>query len=415
MISPTAAAKVANSPTSLGSRRSNSLRNFTLYTVVVASVVGAVVATHLLDTFAPGRPNLFLFFLVTVLSAWFAGPGPGWLSVILSTLAVDIFFLEPLLVLEFSARDIPWLMTFLLCSISANGLSLQRRRAEAQLRQAQSDLEKRVQERTRDLRRTNERLLAATTERVRAENALRESQNELARVARVMTVGEFTASIAHEINQPLAAVVVNGEAALNWARRSPPALSEVTASVAAIVAAGQRAAEVISRVRSLVNKSPPVMIDANINELIGSVVELVQAGFKTAEVETVLGLAPDLPPVRGDRVQLQQLFLNLFNNAVEAMAEISGRPRVLTIVTTRSDGGGVSIAVQDTGQGFAGADETRIFEPFYSTKVHGTGMGLAICQTIVQLHGGRLSVAARAPHGLSFKVELPTRGAVYER
>lgn len=414
MMSPIAAATAATnavrSPESLGPRLSQGLRSLVLYSAVVMLVVAAVVATRLLDIVAPGRPNLFLFFLVMVASAWFAGPGPGWLSVILSTIAVDVFFLEPRFVLEFSARDIPWLLTFLICSIIANGLSLQRRRAEAQLRQGHNDLEKRVQERTRDLRLSNERLLAATEERVRAENALRASQHELARAARIMTVGEFTASIAHEINQPLAAVVANGEAALNWARRSPPALAEVIASVAAIVAAGERAADVISRVRSLINKRPPVMTEIDINELIGSVLALTQTGFRLAEVKVVQCLAPDLPSVRGDRIQLQQLLLNLFNNAVEAMAEVSGRPRVLTIVTVSMNGGAVAITVDDTGQGFAGADEAKIFEPFYSTKENGTGMGLAICQTIVQLHGGRIAVTARASHGLSLRVELPGQG-----
>jgi C4-dicarboxylate-specific signal transduction histidine kinase len=370
-------------------------------------VVAAVGATLILDVVAPGRPNLFLFFLVTVASAWFAGPGPGWLSVILSTVAVDVFFLEPFFVFELSARDIPWLIIFVLFSIGANTLSLQRRRAEAQLRQVQNDLEKHVRERTLDLQRTNERLVAATEERIRAENALRASQTELVRVSRVMTVGELTASIAHEINQPLAAVVANGEAALNWVRRSPPALSEVTASVTAIVAAGQRAADVISRVRSLVNRRLPVMAAVDINELVGSVLELLQVGFRTADVEIAVRLEPGLSPVQGDRIQLQQLLMNLLNNAVEAMADISGRPRILTICTLRGVDGETSILVEDTGQGFARADEQRIFEPFYSTKEHGTGMGLAICQTIVQLHGGRLGVAARMPHGLSFRVDLP--------
>lgn len=409
MASSTVVTKAADRPVSGASRSSERLRRFALYLAVAALVAAATGATLLLDTVAPGRPNVFLFFLVTVASAWFAGPGPGWLSVGLSTVAVNMFFLEPFMVLEFSARDVPWLMAFALCSVSVNGLSLQRRRAQAQLRQARNDLERRVRARTLDLQRINERLLAATGERVRAENALRATQDELARVARVMTVGEFTVSIAHEINQPLAAVVANGEAALNWLRRSPPALAEVNASVTAIVAAGQRAANVINRVRSLVNKRPPVMAEADVNELIDSVLGLVQAGLEAAGIGIVLHLAPDLPPVMGDRIQLQQLLLNLLNNAVDAMAEISERPRILTIATARAADGGVSIVVQDTGHGFAGADRERLFEPFYSTKEEGTGMGLSICQTIVQLHGGRIAVEPRTPHGLSFRTDLPGR------
>ena len=189
------------------------------YLLPFIAVAIGVGATHLLGLTDPESPNLFLFFAAIVVSAWFAGTIPGWLSVILSTAAVDYFFIPPIYVLDLSAKDIPWLVTFAVCSIITNALSLQRRRAEALLIQARDELEVRVRQRTLDLQEANERLVAETAEHTRAEALLRETQNELSRAARIATVTELTASIAHEVNQPLAAIVANGEAALNWLGR----------------------------------------------------------------------------------------------------------------------------------------------------------------------------------------------------
>src|SRR5262245_33633779 len=189
------------------------------YLLPFIAVAIACIATYLLDIAAPESPNLFLFFGSIVVTAWFAGAGPGWLAVVLSILAVDYFFSPPIYVLDLSAKDIPWFTAFALCAVATNALSLQRRRMESMLRQARDELEQRVRERTRDLQQSNDKLTAATKERALAEAALRETQNELARAARIMTVTELTASIAHEVNQPLAAVVANSEAALNWLKR----------------------------------------------------------------------------------------------------------------------------------------------------------------------------------------------------
>jgi C4-dicarboxylate-specific signal transduction histidine kinase len=377
------------------------------YAVPFAAVSTAIGATYLLGLAAPESPNLFLFFGAVVVSAWFAGTGPGWLSVALSTIAVDYFFIAPIYVLDFGTKNLPWLGAFVLCSIVTNAMSLQRRRAERRLFQARNELEVRVRERTRDLQQTNARLIAATAERAQAGAALRESQNELARVARIMTVGELTASIAHEINQPLAAVVANGLAALNWLQRTPPALAEVQDSVTATVAAGERAAQIISRIRSLMTRGSPVLTSVDINELVNNVLALAKAGFKTRDVVVECRLRPGLPLVLADRVQLQQVVLNLVNNAAEAMADVSTRTRDLVVCTDRTVDDGVAITVEDSGPGLSGADATKLFQPFYSTKQDGTGMGLSICRTIVELHGGTIAAASRSPYGAIFRVNLP--------
>lgn len=378
-----------------------------LYGFAAGTIVLAVGATYALDVLAPGRPNFFFFFAAVVASAWYAGAGPGWLSVVLSTLAVDCLFLEPIGVLDLGPKDIPWLVAFAVCSTAANALSLQRRRAEAQLRQIHEELERRVDERTSDLHRSNERLVKATAKRVRAEMELRKSQIELARFGRIMTVGAFTASIAHEINQPLEAVVANGAAARNWLQRDPPALGEVAASVDAVIVAGQRAADVISKIRSLVTRRAPELTMMDINGLVSSVFELTQMGFKKSDVVISFHLESNLPPIRGDRVQLQHVILNLLNNAIEAMIDLPGETAELLIHTERTQDNELAIIIEDCGNGFGDADSTKIFEPFYSTKQNGMGMGLSICQTIVHLHGGKISAAPRVPRGLAFRVTLP--------
>lgn len=378
-----------------------------LYGFAAGTIVLAVGATYALDVLAPGRPNFFFFFAAVVASAWYAGAGPGWLSVVLSTLAVDCLFLEPIGVLDLGPKDIPWLVAFAVCSTAANALSLQRRRAEAQLRQIHEELERRVDERTSDLHRSNERLVKATAKRVRAEMELRKSQIELARFGRIMTVGAFTASIAHEINQPLEAVVANSAAARNWLQRDPPALGEVAASVDAVIVAGQRAADVISKIRSLVTRRAPELTMMDINGLVSSVFELTQMGFKKSDVVISFHLESNLPPIRGDRVQLQHVILNLLNNAIEAMIDLPGETAQLLIHTERTQDNELAIIIEDCGNGFGDADSTKIFEPFYSTKQNGMGMGLSICQTIVHLHGGKISAAPRVPRGLAFRVTLP--------
>jgi C4-dicarboxylate-specific signal transduction histidine kinase len=377
------------------------------YFIPIVAVATATGITCLLDVIGPESPNLFLFFIAIVVSAWFAGAGPGWLSVFLSIIAVDYFFIPPIYVLDFSVKDFPWLAAFVGCAVATNGLSLKRRRMEEKLLEAHNELEQRVFERTQDLRQANERLIVDIAERTRTETALRETQNELARAARIMTVGELTSSIAHEINQPLAAVMSNAEAALNWLQRNPPALPQTKESVAAIIAAGGKAGDIIVRIRSLIKKGSPDLTGLNINDVVDSVLATARAGFETQDVVIERRLESGLPAVLGDRIQLQQLVSNLLNNAVEAIADVYDRPRKLVVSTRRTPGDGIAIAIEDSGSGLPDADATRLFQPFYSTKAEGTGMGLSICRSIAESHGGKIAAVSSSPFGTVFCVDLP--------
>jgi C4-dicarboxylate-specific signal transduction histidine kinase len=276
------------------------------YFLPIVAVATACAATYVLDLAAPASPNLFLFFVAIVAVGWYLGAGPGWLSVVVSVVAVDFLFLPPIHVLDFSVKDIPWFVAFVLSAAATNALSLKRRRTEEMLIQARGELEQRVRERTLDLQQTNEKLIAETVERARAEAVLRETRDELVRAARIATVAELTASIAHEINQPLAAVVANSEAALNWLKRSPPAFSEAKESIAGVVAAGERAAEVINRIRILMTKGAGTWTKVDVNELVDTVLSIILTSLAKRNVALECRLEPGLPLVLGDRVQLQQ-------------------------------------------------------------------------------------------------------------
>lgn len=371
-------------------------------TVSVASLGSAV-----LDLASPGAHNLFLFFAAIVVTAWYAGAGPGWLSVLLSAIVADFFFEHPLYRLEFGIEGLSWFIAFTVCGAATNAISLRRRRMEQALHRTRDELEDRIRARTLELQQLNEKLIEEMTERTRAETALRQTQCELARAARIMTVAELTASIAHQINQPLAAVVSNGEAAQNWLRHSPPAISEVAESIAAVVTAGVHAAEIITRIRRLITKAIPRQTTIEVNEFVSQGLTLVRADLARRGIVVECHLAPELPPIVGDRVQLQQVLLNLVNNASDAMAEVSDRKRELMIETCARGEHTISITVSDSGHGFCTADTSKIFEAFHSTKRSGMGIGLSVCRTVVESHGGSIRAAARQPHGAILEVELP--------
>jgi PAS domain S-box-containing protein len=247
------------------------------------------------------------------------------------------------------------------------------------------------------------------TETRQAEEALQRTQAELAHVTRVATLGELTASIAHEVNQPLAGIVTNGEACLRWLQRDTPDLQEAQAAVQRILADGRRAGEVVRRLRSLARKSEPQHAPLDLNEVVSDSLPLVRRELSDRRVALRLELHPDLPPVRGDRVQLQQVLINLLVNAVQAMAEIRDRPRVLT-VRSWPEGGEVLLAVSDVGPGIDAASRERLFEAFYTTRPDGMGMGLSICRSIIEAHGGSIRATANDGDGAVFLVALPVPG-----
>jgi PAS domain S-box-containing protein len=245
------------------------------------------------------------------------------------------------------------------------------------------------------------------TERKRAEEALQRVQTELAHATRVMTLGELTASIAHEVNQPLAAIVTNGNACLRWLGGAQPNFVEARQAVERIIKDGYRASEVIARVRALVKKAPPRNELVDLNDVIVEVLALAQNQARRNHVLLKRELAEDSPPVLGDRVQLQQVVLNLVINGLEALAKSKEGERELSVSSGRDDSNNVIVGVRDTGTGIDPANLDRLFDAFFTTKPDGMGMGLAISRTIIESHGGRLSAAPNSPRGSVFQFTLP--------
>jgi len=248
---------------------------------------------------------------------------------------------------------------------------------------------------------------AEITERKKAEADLREMQTEMAHLNRVMTVGELAASIAHEINQPLAAIVWNANAALRWLALDPPNLAKAHDSTELILRDGDRASQVIARIRALLKKAPPSKNLLDVNEFINEVVALTQTEIVQHSIHLRVVLANDLPKVPGDRIQLQQVVLNLILNAVEAMLTVKDRERELLITSGTFNGNDVRIVVTDNGPGIDPQTAQHIFDAFCTTKPKGMGMGLAISRSIVDAHGGRLWTEANEHYGATFQFTLP--------
>jgi PAS domain S-box-containing protein len=253
------------------------------------------------------------------------------------------------------------------------------------------------------------------TERKRAEEDLRESerryremQMEVAHANRVATMGHLTASIAHEINQPIGAAITYANAGLNWLSRQSPNLEEARRALGLVVESGVRAGEVIDRIRALVKKAPPQKDRVDVNEAVLQVIALTQSEMAKNAISVQMQLAESLPAVQGDRVQVQQVILNLLVNAIEAMSEMSEGPRELLISTRETESDGVLLAVRDSGPGLAPDSIDRLFDYFYTTKPGGLGMGLSICRSIIEAHQGRLWAGANTPRGAVFQFTLPT-------
>jgi PAS domain S-box-containing protein len=248
------------------------------------------------------------------------------------------------------------------------------------------------------------------TERKQAEEALRQAQAELARVSRVTTMEQLAASIAHEVNQPLAAVVTSGNACLNWLATSPPNLRKARDAIERIVRDGNRAGDVLKRVRALVKKAPLTKSVVSVNEVIREVLALAGGELRRHRVETSTELDFNLPSVMADFVQLQQVLLNLVMNAIESMTTITDRPRVLSIQSLLHDLAGrtaILVAVRDSGVGLSPEGIARVFEGFYTTKPEGMGMGLWICRSIIEAHGGQLTAEPNDGRGATFQFVLP--------
>jgi C4-dicarboxylate-specific signal transduction histidine kinase len=267
------------------------------------------------------------------------------------------------------------------------------KQAKAEIKRLNEELEQRILERTKQL--------------TLASEALRETQMELAHVNRVATMGQLTASITHEINQPIAAAVTNAHAGLRFLDARPPNLDEVRHALHRIVDNGNRVGEVSGRIRALIKKAPPQKAGLEINEAILEIVELTRGEVLKNGVSVQMQLAADLPLIQGDRVQLQQVILNLMINAVEAMSGVDEGSRELLVGTGKDGSGEVLVTVQDSGPGLNSESFDRVFDPFYTTKPNGMGVGLSICRSIVDDHGGRIWASPRAGRGATFRFTLP--------
>src|SRR5712692_2995213 len=341
------------------------------YGIAVLSVAAALIisrwqALHLED--AP----VSLFLCAVILSAWFGGVGPGLLATALSVLAFYYYFLPPIHSLGAKPGEIPRLFIFMVSALFVESLSVAQRSATESLRRARDDLRGTVQE----LQRSNEAVQTESLERKHAEESLREAQAELARVSRVTTMGELTASLARE-------------------------------AASRIVKDATRAAGIISRVRLLFKKSTPQRELVDVNEAIREMIVLLRSEATRYNITVRTELA-DLPQVMGDRVQLQQVLMNLIVNSIDAMKEVDAG-RELAVKSQRTAKEEVLVSVSDTGVGLPPQQTEQIFNAFFTTKPHGTGMGLRISRSIVESHGGRLWAADNTPRGASFCLTLPTK------
>jgi signal transduction histidine kinase len=321
------------------------------------------------------------FLLAVAVSSLFGGLGPGLLSIGLSALAFGSLFLrrtippavEPALFFRFAV--------FVLATLLIAALIEIKRRVE--------------------------------DSRNHAEEALSQANSDLTRVSRMTTMGELTASLSHEINQPMAAAVTDAHTCLRWLMRDPPDLEEAREAASRTIKDTTRAAEIVSRVRQLFKKGTPQRQLVDVNEVIREMVALLRGEAARYSISIRTGLAADLPQVLGDRVQLQQVLMNLMLNSIDAMRDVKGS-RELTINSRPGENEQLEVSVSDTGVGIPPQQVDQIFNAFFTTKPHGTGMGLRISRSIVESHGGRLWVTNNPPRGASFHLALPTRFDAHE-
>jgi C4-dicarboxylate-specific signal transduction histidine kinase len=315
------------------------------------------------------------FLLAVTVSSLFGGLGPGLLAVALSALAFDHFFLWRTLPPTRESATFLRFVVFLIATLLLTALM---------------EIKRRVEE-----------------SGTRTQEALRLAQSDLAHVNRVTTMGELTASLAHEVNQPIAAAVTDANTCLRWLNRDYPDLEEAREAASRVVKDATRAVEIISRTRLLFKKVNPQWESVDLNEIIREMVALMSGEPARYSISVRTELAADLPQVMGDRVQLQQVLMNLMMNSIDAMKDVVGRE--LTLQSQSGDDGEVLISVSDTGVGLPPQQADQIFNAFFTTKAHGTGMGLRISRTIVESHGGRLWASDNSPRGASFCFTLPIK------
>lgn len=369
------------------------------YGVAVVLVIAALIPSLLLQRHLV-HPFLFFFYAAVIGAAWYGSAGPGLLAVVLSTLAVDYFFLPPFHSLAVNATDTTYFGAFVVCALAASWVSSSKKRDAEALQDARDLLEVRVEERTAEL-------ANSVAEREKAQQALIQAQSELAHLSQALTMGELTASIAHEVNQPLTAVVNYGNACLEWLSANPPDLQEARIAAETIVKDGTRAAAVLGRIRALFRKQPLSTEWLDMNSVIQELIALLRHEIARRRILLRTDLAANLPRVKADRVQVQQVLLNLIANAMDAARDVKDGPHEITVRSRRQNEEAISVAVEDNGCGLAPGTAEKIFDPFFTTKPHGTGLGLSISRSLVESHRGRLWAEPRAEGGAVLQFTLP--------
>jgi len=322
------------------------------------------------------------FLLAVTVSSLFGGLGPGLFSVALSALAFDYFFLRREFPLATEPATYLRFAVFLAAALLIAGLMEMKRRGEES--------------------------------RNRAEEALRQAQADLAHVNRVTTMGELTASLAHEVNQPIAAAVTDANTCLRWLTRDHPDVEEARQAASRMVKDATRASDIISRIRSLFKKGTPQQELVDVNEVVREMIVLLRSEATRYSISVRTELSGDLPQIMGDRLQLQQVLMNLMINGIEAMKKDVDGTRELAVKSQRAEDDQLMISVSDTGVGLPPQQADQIFNPFFTTKVHGTGMGLRISRSIIESHGGRLWATDNPLRGASFHLTLPSKAETHE-
>jgi C4-dicarboxylate-specific signal transduction histidine kinase len=351
------------------------------YAIAVLSVAIAIVVADILTIFLHTEPIVSTMLCAVIFAAWF-GFGPGLLAIVLSLLAIHYYLSPP--INSFSLKHnlftveiavLPRLVLFSITALFVNFVSLAQRSAQQEALQAEAKAAR--------------------------------AREELAHVTRLTIIGEMGASIAHEVNQPLAGIVTNAEACLLWLDRKTPNLDKARHSVELIIKDGNRAGEVTRSIRALSNKAASQRVLLDMNDVINDVIALVRHELMSHRVSLRTELAPVLPVVLADPVQMQQVIINLVINSIEAMEAVTDRPRELVMRSCQDKAGKVSITVKDSGVGIAAENADGLFGAFVTSKSNGMGMGLSICRSIIQAHSGSIWIEPNLTEGAAFHFTVP--------